>query len=105
MIKQILADAPPIRPLDDRVVVKPTEPVKKSEGGILLPDSAQEKSYKGIVVRVGPGALDRKTGQRDMGNLKPGDLILFGKYTGHEVPGYPGYHIMRFSDVLCTVED
>lgn len=72
------------KPLGERVVVRRTEELTKSRGGILIPDNAQERPVEGEVVAVGPGARD------DSGNLiptelKPGDRILYGKWTGTEI--------------------
>ena len=77
------------------------EPENQTPGGILLPDSAKEKPCKGTIIAVGPGKLDDKTGQRDMGELKPGDRVLHGRFAGYEVPEHPGYRILRFEDILC----
>ena len=73
-----------LRPLHDRVIVKRLEEEKKSAGGILIPDAATEKPQKGEVVAVGPGRV------MDDGKLRPcdvkkGDIVLFGKYSGSEV--------------------
>lgn len=89
--------------LDDRVMLRVDEAETQSKGGILLPDQAQEKPTRGTLVAVGPGKLNLKTGQRDMGNLLPGDHVMFTNWAGVEVPGHPGYRIMRFDDVLCVV--
>ncbi len=85
----------PVRPLHDRVVVFPDEPEKKTEGGIIIPDTAQEKPRTGVVVASGPGLKDLSN------ETKPGDRIFFGKYAGSELE-YDGkqYIIMRESDVL-----
>ena len=73
-----------LRPLHDRVIVKRLEEEKKSAGGILIPDSATEKPQKGEVVAVGPGRVmdDGKVRPCD---VKKGDTVLFGKYSGSEV--------------------
>ncbi len=97
--------APTFRPLSDRVIMRIDEPATVSGGGILLPDSAKEKPCKGTIIAVGPGALDPKTGQRDMGELEPGDRVLHGRYAGWEIPGHDGYRILRFEDILCKQVD
>lgn len=71
-------------PLGERVVVRRTEELSKSAGGILIPDNAQERPVEGEVVAVGPGARD-ETGKLIATELKPGDRILFGKWTGTEI--------------------
>ena len=72
------------RPLHDRVVVKRIEAENKSAGGIIIPDTAQEKPSQGEVIAVGPGARDEK-GQIVPVGVKAGDRILFGKWSGTEV--------------------
>jgi len=90
-----------IRPLDDRLVVKPVEAQNKSSGGILLPDSAKEKPQRAIVVAVGEGARN-DVGTRLALSLNVGDEILFGKYSGNEIK-WKGedYKILRESEVLA----
>jgi chaperonin GroES len=73
-----------LEPLDDRVVVKRVEAEEKTAGGIVLPDSAKEKPQKGEVLAVGPGKM-LDSGKRAAVEVKPGDLVLFGKYSGNEV--------------------
>ncbi len=92
-------------PLDDRVVVKRLEAEEKTVGGIVLPDTAKEKPQKGEVVAVGPGKL-LDSGERAKPEVKPGDRILFGKYTGSEVK-VEGEEllIMRESDILAILEE
>ncbi|WP_423603228.1 co-chaperone GroES [Sphingomonas sp. MS122] len=92
------------RPLHDRVVVRRIEAEEKTSGGIIIPDTAKEKPQEGEVVAVGPGARD------DSGTLveltvKPGDRILFGKWSGTEVK-IDGEEllIMKESDVLGVIE-
>ena len=94
-----------IRPLDDRVVVKPLEGEEKTAGGIVLPDTAKEKPQKGKVAAVGPGRL-LKDGRRVAVPLKVGDLVLFGKYAGHEVKiAGEELKIMKEDDVLARLEE
>ena len=89
------------RPLGDRVVVKRVEEETKTKGGIIIPDTAKEKPQEGEVVSVGPGAVNEKTGARAPMELKAGDRILFGKWSGQEVK-VDGQEllIMKESDVL-----
>jgi chaperonin GroES len=72
-----------LRPLHDRVIVKRLEEERKSAGGIVIPDTAAEKPSMGEVVAVGPGKTDENGKLQPMG-VKPGDKILFGKYSGQE---------------------
>ena len=92
------------RPLGDRVLVKRVEEETKTKGGIIIPDTAKEKPQEGEVVAVGPGALNEKTGARTPLELKAGDRILFGKWSGQEVK-IDGVDllIMKESDVLGTL--
>jgi len=92
-----------IRPLDDRIVVKPLEAEEKSAGGILLPDSAQEKPQRAKVVAVGEGARNDE-GARLTLTVKVGDEILFGKYAGNEI-NWNGedYKILREGEVLALI--
>ena len=72
------------RPLHDRVVIKRLEGEEKSKGGIIIPDSAKEKPQEGVVVAVGPGGRD-EAGKLLPNDLKAGDKVLFGKWSGTEV--------------------
>ena len=72
------------RPLHDRVVIRRAESDTKSKGGIIIPDNAKEKPQEGEVIAVGPGARD-ESGALIALDVKPGDLILFGKWSGTEV--------------------
>ena len=92
------------RPLGDRVVVKRVKEETKSSGGIIIPDTAQEKPQEGEVVAVGPGARDEQ-GERIAPEVKAGDRILFGKWSGTEVK-IDGEEllIMKESDVMGIVE-
>ena len=89
-----------IRPLHDRVIVKRVEDERKSAGGIVIPDTAAEKPSQGEVVAVGPGKLDDNGKVVAMG-VKPGDRILFGKYSGTEfkLDGNDYLH-MREDDII-----
>ena len=73
-----------LRPLDDRIVVKPEQAEEKTAGGIVLPDNAKEKPQKGEIMAVGPGKISDK-GEKIGMSLKKGDKVLYGKYTGTEV--------------------
>lgn len=92
-----------IRPLNDRVIVKRLEDERKTAGGIVIPDTATEKPSQGEVVAVGPGKLDDKGKVIAMG-VKPGDKILFGKYSGTEfkLDGNDYLH-MREDDIIGIV--
>lgn len=93
-----------VKPLDDRVVVKPLEAEEKTAGGILLPDTAKDKPTKGEVVAVGPGKL-LESGQRAGMSLKVGDRVVFGKYGGTEVKIDGVEHkILRESEILVKFE-
>lgn len=90
-----------IKPLGNRVLIKRSKP-QTSKGGILLPDSAQEKPREGIVIEVGPGKVD-DNGIREAMQLKVGDCILFSSYSGTEVKSQDNegeYLIMSEDDVL-----
>ena len=92
------------RPLHDRVVIRRLNAEEKSAGGIIIPDTAQEKPMEGEVVAVGPGAINEKTGERTKPELKAGDRILFGKWSGQEVKiDGQDLLIMKESDVLGTL--
>ena len=88
------------RPLHDRVVVKRIDAEAKSAGGIIIPDTAQEKPQQGKVITVGPGGRD-ESGKRIRVDVKVGDHILFGKWSGTEVKidGIE-YLIMKESDIM-----
>ncbi|MEW6725787.1 co-chaperone GroES [Desulforudis sp. 1088] len=93
-----------IRPLGDRVVVKPLPMEERTKGGIVLPDTAKEKPQKGEVVAVGSGKL-LENGQRVAIDLKVGDKVLYSKYAGNEVKiDDVEYLILRESDVLGVLE-
>ena len=88
------------RPLGDRVLVKRVEEESKTKGGIIIPDTAKEKPQEGEVVSVGPGARDDQ-GKVNALELKTGDRILFGKWSGTEVKiDGEDLIIMKESDVL-----
>jgi chaperonin GroES len=92
------------RPLQDRVVVRRVESEQKTTGGIIIPDTAKEKPQEGEVVAVGPGARD-EDGERIPLDVKEGDRILFGKWSGTEVK-IDGEEllIMKESDIMGILE-
>jgi chaperonin GroES len=92
------------RPLHDRVVLRRLEEEQKSKGGIIIPDTVKEKPMQGEVVAVGPGARDEQ-GQIQALDVKAGDRVLFGKWSGTEVK-IDGEEllIMKESDILGVVE-
>jgi chaperonin GroES len=92
------------RPLHDRVVIRRVSAEEKTAGGIIIPDTAQEKPMEGAVVAVGPGARNEQ-GQIVALELKPGDRILFGKWSGTEVK-LDGEEllIMNESDIMGVIE-
>jgi len=93
-----------VRPLDDRVVVKPKEAETKTASGIYLPESAKEKPQMGTIVAAGPGKLN-DDGTRTPLSVKKGDTVLYGKYAGTEVDIDGDEHmIMRESELLGVFE-
>ena len=92
-----------VKPLADRVVVKALEETETMRGGLYIPDTAKEKPQQGEVVAVGPGKLSDEGKRIDM-ELKVGDKVLYGKYSGTEVTvDGEQYLILRESDVLAVV--
>ena len=92
-----------VKPLADRVVVEPAPPVDKTSGGIILPDTAQEKPQHGTVAALGPGKVS-DSGSLIKMTVKKGDKILYGKYSGTEVNvEETDYIIMRESDILAVM--
>lgn len=87
-----------IKPLADRVLVKPQEAETKTASGLIIPDSAKEKPQRGVVVAAGSGSKDEKM------EVKVGDIVLYGKYAGTElsVDG-KDYLMMRQSDILAII--
>jgi chaperonin GroES len=93
-----------LKPLADRLIVKPTKADETTAGGIVLPDTAQEKPQKGEVIAVGPGKL-LDNGKTVPMEMKVGDTIYYAKYGGTEVKiGGEEYVILRQDDVLAIVE-
>ena len=92
-----------IQPLSDRVVVKALEEVEQKKGNIIIPDTAKEKPQQGKIVAVGPGKLTDE-GKLVKLEVKKGDKVLYGKYSGTEVTiDDQEYLIMRESDILAKV--
>ena len=87
-----------MKPINDRVVVKPAPADEKTSGGIIIPDTAKEKPQRGEVVAVGPGKDESKM------TVKKGDIVLYGKYAGQEI-SHEGhdYLIMREDDILVIL--
>ena len=93
-----------IKPLADRVVVKPIEEMEVKKGGIIIPDTAKEKPMQGEIVEVGPGRTSDEGNRMPM-EVKKGDRILYGKYSGTEVSiGDEEYLIMRESDIFAVIQ-
>ncbi len=88
------------RPLHDRVLIKVLDSEEKTSGGIIIPDTAKEKPQEGEVVAVGPGAMN-DTGKLAPMDVKVGDIVLFGKWSGTEVKiDGKEYSIMKESDIM-----
>ena len=92
-----------IQPLFDRVLVKRLETEEKTAGGIFIPDTAKEKPVLGEVIAVGPGRMSEEGKQVPM-TVKKGDIVLFTKYVGNEVPGDDDMVIMSEDNILATVK-
>ncbi|HEY0330767.1 MAG TPA: co-chaperone GroES [Rhodopseudomonas sp.] len=93
------------RPLHDRVVLRRIDAEEKTKGGIIIPDNAKEKPQEGEVIAVGPGARD-ESGHLQPLDLKPGDRVLFGKWSGTEVK-IDGQEllIMKESDIMGVLDE
>jgi len=92
-----------IQPLADRVVVKPADEAEEMRGGLYIPDTAKEKPQQGEVVAVGPGKLSDDGTRLDM-DVKVGDRVLYGKYSGTDVTlDGEEYLIVRESDILAVI--
>lgn len=92
------------RPLDDRVLVEPSEAEETTSGGIILPDTAREKPQRGKVLSTGPGKL-LDSGERASMDVSAGDVVIYGKYSGTEVEfGTDKYVVLRQNDILAIVE-
>ena len=93
-----------VRPLGDRVLIKALEAKEKSKGGIVLPDSAKEKPQEGKVIAVGKGKVSEE-GKATPLEVKKGDKILYGKYSGTEITvDDEEYIILREDDILAIIE-
>jgi chaperonin GroES len=93
-----------LRPLDDRVVIKPSEAQNKTAGGIFLPDTAKEKPQIGKIVWVGPGKV-QEDGKRAPMSVKKNDEVIYGKYTGNEIDiEGEKYVIVSEANVLGVIE-
>jgi len=87
-----------VKPLQDRVLVKPANAEETTKGGLIIPDTAKEKPMKGTVIAVGPGKKDEPT------MVKSGDTVLYGKYAGTEITvDSEEYLIMRESDIFAII--
>jgi chaperonin GroES len=92
-----------LKPLADRVIVKPAEALEVSKGGIILPDTAKEKPIEGTIVAVGPGKVG-EDGKVVKLEVKVGDKVLYGKYSGTEVQVEGvDYLMMRESDIFAII--
>jgi len=92
-----------VKPLADRIVIKPAQAEEKTKGGIILPDTAKEKPVIGEVVAVGPGKIT-DDGKKIVPEVKVGDKVLYGKYSGTEITiEGEEYLIMREADVFAIV--
>lgn len=94
-----------IKPLGDRIVVKPLEAEAKTKGGIVIPDTAKEKPQEGKVVAVGKGKV-LESGSVQAPEVKVGDKVLYGKYSGNEITTKEGEEllIMREEDILAVIK-
>jgi chaperonin GroES len=93
-----------ITPLADRVLVKPIDQQEVKKGGIIIPDTAKEKPQEGEVVAVGKGRLNETTGDRIPLEVKKGNRVLYGKYSGTEISiEHTEYLILRESDILAIL--
>jgi chaperonin GroES len=94
-----------LKPLEDRIVVKPLEAEQTTASGLVIPDTAKEKPQEGEVLAVGPGRFDDAGAKRVPVDVKVGDVVLYSKYGGTEVK-YSGeeYLVLSARDVLATIE-
>ena len=94
-----------VKPLADRVVVKPLEEAETKKGGIIIPDTAKEKPMQGEIMEIGPGRSN-EDGKKTPLEVKKGDKVLYGKYTGTEVSiSGAEYLIMRESDIFAIIAE
>ena len=95
-----------LKPLGDSLIVEPLDEEQTTIGGIVLPDTAQEKPQRGTVLAVGPGARNTDTGDHIAMDVEEGDVVVYSKYGGTEIKvGADEYLILRESDVLAKVTD
>jgi chaperonin GroES len=93
-----------LKPLGDRVVVTPSKAEEKTKSGLIIPDTAQEKPQEGKVVAVGPGRLDDQ-GKRVPVDVKAGDLVVYGKYSGQDFKfGDDEYKVLRADEIYAIIE-
>jgi len=94
-----------MKPLGDRIIVKPLEALEKTKGGIVLPDTAKEKPQEGKIVAVGKGKV-LESGAVQAPEVKVGDRVLYGKYSGNEITTKDGEEllIMKEEDILAIVK-
>jgi len=93
-----------IMPLGDRVMVKPLDLKEVKKGGIIIPDTAKEKPMEGEVIAVGKGRINETSGERIACEVKKGDKVLYGKYSGTEISiDDVEYLILRESDILAIL--
>jgi len=93
-----------VQPLADRLLVKRLEATETSRGGIIIPDTAKEKPMEGEVVAVGKGRINETTGERIAPEVKKGDKVLYGKYSGTEITvDNVEYLILREADILAIL--
>ncbi|MBU8920846.1 MAG: co-chaperone GroES [Bacteroidales bacterium] len=93
-----------IMPLADRVLVKPMDAIEVKKSGIIIPDTAKEKPQEGKVIAVGKGRRNDTTGERIELEVKKGDKVLYGKYSGTEITVDDAeYLILRESDILAVI--
>lgn len=93
-----------VTPLADRVLIKPIDPKEVKKRGIIIPDTAKEKPQEGEIIAIGKGRLNEETGKRVPLEVKKGDRVLYGKYSGTEITiDDVEYLILRESDILAIV--
>ena len=93
-----------VRPLHDRLLVKRIEEKETVKGGIIIPDTAKEKPQEGEIMAVGKGRVNETTGERILLEVKKGDKVLYGKYSGTEITiDNVEYLILRESDILAVL--
>jgi chaperonin GroES len=92
-----------VKPLGDRIFLKVSAPEEKTEGGIFLPDTAQEKPQVGEVIAIGPGSRDQKGAYQPL-NVQIGDRVLYSKYAGTDIKlGQEDYVLVSEKDILATL--